>query len=192
MGVSEAVGFPSQREEEAMLVARAQESDRAAWDEIFQRYYQRVYVFVFCRVGDATAAEDLTADVFVEAWKGIRRFSYRGTPFVSWLYRIAHNLMADFWSRRNRTRTQPLGEGHREAADPEDSAERVALWQSVASAMRRLTREQQQVIVSRFVEGLSLAETASLMGKNENAVKQLEFRALKSVRKTLGAEGAWA
>ncbi len=191
MGVSEALSLPAERYEEALLIARAQEADRSAWDEIFNRYYQRVYVFVFSRVGDATAAEDLTADVFLEAWRGIRRFSYRGVPLLAWLYRIAHNLLADFLSKRKRTKTEPLGEGPREAADPQDSAERVALWQTVAAALRRLTREQQMVLVSRFVEGLSLAETAALMGKNENAVKQLEFRALRSVRKTLGVEGTW-
>ncbi|HEU4760539.1 MAG TPA: sigma-70 family RNA polymerase sigma factor [Dehalococcoidia bacterium] len=191
MGVSEALSIPGEQYEEALLIARAQQADRSAWDEIFNRYYHRVYVFVFARVGDATAAEDLAADVFVEAWRGIRRFTYRGVPLLSWLYRIAHNLLADFLTKRNRTKTQPLGEGPREAADPQDDAERVVLWQTVAGALRRLTREQQVVLVSRFVEGMSLAETAALMGKNENAVKQLEFRALRSVRKTLGVEGTW-
>ncbi len=192
MGIPEALGIPTEEDEEALLIARAQESDKAAWDEIFQRHYHRVYLFLFCRVGDPTAAEDLTADVFVEAWKGIRRFSYRGVPLISWLYRIAHNLLADFLSKRNRARTQPLEEDSRLAADPRDEADRVAVWHTVASAFRKLTWEQQQVLVGRFVEGLSLAETASLTGKSESAVKALEFRALKSVRKILGRDGALA
>ena len=190
MGFSKALELPSEQDEEAQLIARARASERAAWDEIFQRHYHRVYVFVFCRVGDATAAEDLTADVFVEAWKGIDRFSYRGVPLIAWLYRIARNLLADFLEKRRKSRTQPLEEGPREVADPRDEAESVALWDMVSNAFKKLTREQQMVLVSRFLEGLSVAETAALLGKNENAVKALEFRALKSVRRILGREFA--
>jgi RNA polymerase sigma-70 factor (ECF subfamily) len=190
MSVSNTLRVTREQDEEALLVARAQQSDRAAWDEIFQRHHQRVYVFVFCRVGDPHAAEDLAADVFVEAWRGIRKFEYRGVPLVSWLLRIARNLLADFLKKRNRARTQPLGHERSDLADPRDEAERVAIWQSVSTALGKLTLGQQQVLVSRFVEGLTLAETAALMGKNENAVKALEFRALKSVRKILGAEPA--
>lgn len=190
MVVREALGITREHDEEAELVARAQESDRAAWDEIFQRHYQRVYVFVFCRIGDAMAAEDVTADVFVEAWKGIGRYNYRGVPLLSWLYRIAHNLVADFIRRSKRAKTQRLDDGAPNAPHSADAAENVALWQSVSAAFRKLTFEQQQVLVSRFIEGFSLAETAEAMGKNENAIKALEFRALKSVRRILGAD--WA
>jgi RNA polymerase sigma-70 factor (ECF subfamily) len=166
-------------------------AERAAWDEIFQRNYHRVYVFVFTRVGDQQAAEDITADVFVEAWKGIHRFTYRGVPLASWLFQIAHNLMADFLRKRSRLRTEPLMDDSAELRDPRDEAQQIANWQSVASAMQKLTLEQQQVLVSRFVEGHSLAETAAFMGKRENAIKALEFRALKSVRRILG-DGAVA
>jgi len=190
MVARQALAISGEQDEEAQLVARAQESERAAWDEIFQRHYQRVYVFVFCRIGDAMAAEDVTADVFVEAWKGIRRYSYRGVPLISWLYRIAHNLIADFLRRRNRAKTQRLEDDGARVPHTGDEAERVALWQSVSAAFRRLTLEQQQVLVSRFIEGLTLAETAALMGKRENAIKALEFRALKAVRRIMGAD--WA
>lgn len=190
MVVREALGITREYDAEAELVARAQESDRAAWDEIFQRHYQRVYIFVFARIGDSMAAEDVTADVFIEAWKGIRRYSYRGVPLLSWLYRIAHNLVADFIRRNKRGKTQRLDDNAANAQHSKDEAENVALWQSVSAAFRRLTLEQQQVLISRFIEGLSLAETAEAMGKNENAIKALEFRALKSVRRILGAD--WA
>jgi RNA polymerase sigma-70 factor (ECF subfamily) len=191
MGTPGAVATTREQDEESLLIHRAQLSDRAAWDEIFQRNYHRVYTFVFTRVGDRQSAEDITADVFVEAWKSIRRFTYRGIPLISWLFQIAHNLMSDFLRRRSRARTERLAEDAAALRDPRDEAQTVAEWQSVASAFKRLTMEQQQVLVSRFVEGLSLAETAAAMGKRENAVKALEFRALKSVRRILG-EGAAA
>jgi RNA polymerase sigma-70 factor (ECF subfamily) len=186
MGVPNAIAATGEQDEEQLLIHRAQMSDRAAWDEIFQRNYHRVYVFVYTRVGDQQAAEDLTSDVFLEAWKGIRRFTYRGVALISWLYQIAHNLMADFLRKRGRIRTEPLADSSAHVRDPRDEAEQVAQRQSVAAAFKKLTLEQQQVLVSRFVEGLSLAETAALMGKKENAIKALEFRALKSVRRILG------
>ena len=185
MGVSGAVATREQ-DEEQFLIQRAQLSDRAAWDEIFQRNYPRVFAFVFTRVGDRESAEDIAADVFVEAWKSIRRFTYRGIPLISWLFQIAHNLMSDFLRKRSRQRTESFPEDSLNMADPRDEAQHVAEWQSVAAAFKKLTAEQQQVLFNRFVEGLSLSETAAAMGKRENAVKALEFRALKSVRRILG------
>jgi RNA polymerase sigma-70 factor (ECF subfamily) len=187
MGVSGAIATREQ-DEEQFLIQRAQMSDRAAWDEIFQRNYHRVYAFVFTRVGDREASEDIAADVFVEAWKSIRRFTYRGVPLISWLFQIAHNLMSDFLRKRGKQRTEILEDGGAHVADPRDEAQSVAEWQSVSAAFKKLTREQQQVLFNRFVEGLSLAETAATMGKGENAIKALEFRALKSVRRILGGE----
>ena len=171
---------------EAELIERAKASERAAWDEIFDLHYQPVFVFVFCRVGDRMAAEDLTADVFVEAWKGIRRFDYHGIPLLAWLYRIARNLTVDYLKRRCRTQVQTLEEAWSNIPHSEDHSEQVALWQTVAGAFRKLTGDQQMVLVNRFVEGLTLAETAALLGKKENAIKGLEFRALRSIRKILG------
>lgn len=187
--MQDALTLPGARDAEAELVERAKASDRAAWDEIFDRNYQRVFMFVFCRVGDRTATEDLAADVFVEAWRGMRHFEYRGVPLIAWLYRIAHNVTADFLKKRNRVQTQTLEEGWSGVPHSEDQTEQVATWQAVAAAFRKLTGEQQMVLVCRFLEGLTLAETAALLGKNDNAIKALEFRALRSVRKILGDQG---
>jgi RNA polymerase sigma-70 factor (ECF subfamily) len=173
-------------DEEALLIYRAQQADPAAWDEIFERYYDPVFSFVFCRTAERTSAEDVTAEVFVEAWKGIRRFRYRGTPLLPWLYRIAHNLLADYHRSRRRSPTQPLAEETHRHNGASDEAEHVVLWQSISEAMKRLTPDQQQVLVCRFVQGLSLAETGEALGKRENAIKALEFRALRAVRRILG------
>jgi RNA polymerase sigma-70 factor (ECF subfamily) len=186
--MQDALTIPGARDAEAELIERAKASDRAAWDEIFDRHYQQVFVFVFCRVGDRMATEDVVADVFVEAWRGIRRFEYRGVPLIAWLYRIAHNLTADFLKKRNRVQTQTLEEGWSGVPHSEDQAEQVATWQAVTAAFRKLTSDQQVVLVCRFLDGLTLAETAALLSKNENAVKALEFRALRSVRKILGGQ----
>jgi RNA polymerase sigma-70 factor (ECF subfamily) len=110
-------------------------------------------------------------------------------PLVAWLYRIAHHLTVDFLKKRNRVQTQTLEDGWSGIPHNEDEAEQVAAWQAVNAAFRRLTEEQQAVLVCRFFEGLTLAETAVVLGKKENAVKALEFRALRSVRKILGGQG---
>lgn len=187
LAVQGALTLPGAHDAEAELIERAKASERAAWDEIFDRHYQPVFVFVFCRIGDRAATEDVVAEVFVEAWRGIRRFDYRGIPLIAWLYRIAHNLVADFLKKRGRVQMQTLEDGWSGIPHNDDTSDNVATWQAVAAAMRKLTPEQQMVLVSRFVEGYSLAETAALLGKNENAIKALEFRALRSVRKTLGS-----
>lgn len=188
MGVQDALTLGRTRDAEAELIERAKASERAAWDEIFDRNYHPVFVYVFCRVGERASAEDLVADVFVEAWRGIRRFDYRGVPLIAWLYRIARNLTADFLKKRSRVQTQTLEDGWSGIPHIDDQSEQVATWQAVAEAFRRLTGDQQFVLVSRFVEGFTLAETAALLGKNENAIKALEFRALRSVRKILGSQ----
>ena len=180
--------LPDVLDGEAQLIERAKASERAAWDEIFDRHYEQVFVFVICRVGDRSAAEDLVSEVFLEAWRGIGRFRYRGVPLVSWLYRIAHNLAADFLKKRGRTVVQTLEDGWSGIPHTEDQTERLDTWHSVSDAFRRLTSDQQTVLMSRFFEGRSLSETAALMGKKENAVKALEFRALRTVRKILNAE----
>jgi RNA polymerase sigma-70 factor (ECF subfamily) len=177
-------------DEEAALVYRAQQADSAAWDEIFDRYYDHIFTFALCKVGERTAAEDIAAEVFVEAWRGIQRFTYRGTPLISWLYKITHNLAADYHKKNSRVRAHHLSEERAVASSQLDEAEQVVLWQSVATAMKRLTLDQQQVLVGRFIEGLTLAETAALLGKNENSVKALEFRALRSVRRILAGATA--
>jgi RNA polymerase sigma-70 factor (ECF subfamily) len=98
-------------------------------------------------------------------------------------------VVADY--HRNNSRTgASLSEEQVAVSSHLDEAEQVVLWQSVSAAMKRLTLDQQQVLVGRFIEGLSLAETAALLGKNENAVKALEFRALRSVRRILAGAAA--
>lgn len=177
-------------DEEAALVFRAQQADSAAWDEIFDRYYDQIFTFALCKAGERSAAEDIASEVFVEAWRGIQRFKYRGTPLISWLYKITHNLVADYHKKNSRVRAQPLSEERAALSTQLDEAEQVVLWQSVSAAMKRLTLDQQQVLVGRFVEGLTLAETAARLGKSENSIKALEFRALRSVRRILAGAAA--
>ena len=172
---------------EAELVAHAKELRPEAWDTLYDTYYPKMYSYLYVHLGDRTAAEDLASDVFEQAWRGIHRFQYRGVPLSSWLYRIAHNVMVDHLKRRRRAPASLDSDGVPALAGP-DAADRVGLRDMIRRAMSRLTREQQQVVVLRHVEGHDVATSARIMGKKENALRALEFRALHSLRRIMERE----
>ncbi len=181
-----ALSLGQEASKEARLIDAARSGEPAAWQELYERFFPKMYTYAYCRIGDRAAAEDIAAQVFLNAWKGIRSFRYRGVPISAWLYRIAHDLSADFLRRRNRIRFEPLGDGSHEAqlkdSGPEEA---VVAQQEMITVLQQLTSEQQQVVVMRFVEGFTLAGVAAATGKSEEAVKALQHRALKSLRRRL-------
>lgn len=172
--------FPAAREQ--TLVERARRMDPDAWDEIFCSHYEAIHRYVSHRLNDASAAEDVAADVFVEAVRGIGRYRYRGVALRAWLYRIARNLAADH-HRRLARRPAPIHVAvESEARAGNDVASAVADRDEVRTALEALTDEQQEVVVLRFFEGLSIAEVAEVTGRREGAVKALQHRALKRMK----------
>lgn len=160
--------------------------DNGAWSEIYDRHYDRVYAYLYYRFGRRDVAEDLAADVFVRALSGIRTFSYRGTPLLAWLFRIAHNVAVDYRKAASRRDTLDTPGLDVEAAVAEgDLAEEAARRQDVREALGNLTGDQQQVLFLRFYQGMSNAEVAVVMRKGEGAVKALQVRALKSLRRLM-------
>jgi len=170
------------------LVEEAQAYSQEAWAQIYDAYYVKLFDYCYLRTGDRAAAEDLAADVYLEALRGIRRYRYRGVPLSAWLYRIARNLTADHLRRAGGRPTVSLGEdpGHAQLRAP-DETDRSALWQEVRAALRRLTEDQQQVIILRFFQGLSHEETAAVMGRRPGAVRALQNRALTALRRIMAA-----
>jgi RNA polymerase sigma-70 factor (ECF subfamily) len=180
--------------EEARLVEGARALGEEAWAEIYRRHAQQVYGYIYFRLGDQHTAEDLTADVFVKAIAGIKSYAYRGTPLLAWLYRIAHNVTVDYRKAAAR-RMQHISDAP--ADDIEEREDALAMLDDrsdMLSAIRALTEDQQQVILLRFYQGLSNAEVAAVMGKPEGAVKALQSRGLRSLRRMIGAgvQGATA
>ena len=185
-----AIGEPASGDvigEEA-LVAAARGLGTEAWAEIYRRHAEQVYAYIYYRVGDRPTAEDLSADVFVRAIAGIQRYQWRGTPLLAWLYRIAHNVTADY-------RKSAAKRAVKETDAPEDIEERVdhlaALDEKtdMMQAIRALTDDQQQVLILRFYGGLSNAQVSQVVGKPETAVKALQARALRSLRRFLTHDG---
>lgn len=186
-------GFPAIRRgmppDEGALVLRARELDPETWTDIYQRYYQRIYSYLYYRLGRTEVAEDLTSTVFIEALERIGSFEYRGLPLISWLYRIAHNLAVSYLRRQKASASEPLGEEVPwRGALPEEQAERAATAREVNQALQVLTEDQRQVVLLKFVSDMSNAEVAQIMRKPEGAVKSLQHRALDSLRRVLGGE----
>lgn len=178
---------PAASASEEALVEAARALEEAAWDEIYRRHSPQVYTYVFYRLGDRLAAEDLTADVFVKAIAGIKNYTYRGTPLLAWLYRIAHNVTADYRKDAAR-RYQHSAALDTDIEERQDALRALDDRSDMLAAIRALTDEQQQVVILRFYHGLNHAEVARVMAKPEGAVKALQTRAVRSLGRMLRRE----
>jgi RNA polymerase sigma-70 factor, ECF subfamily len=171
----------------AELVTRAQQGDQTAFASLYEQYNPLVYRFLRRRLdGSDEIVEDLTEDVFVKVYEKLDRYVERGLPFTAWLYRIAHNHLVDYLRslpRMTASSLDEVGDVAERSATSEFS--RVIDRQSLEPALARLTPEQRQAIDLRFMEGMSVAETAASMGRSEEAVKKLQARALANLRRHL-------
>lgn len=176
---------------EALLVEKARQ-DPAAFGVLYERYVDRIYGYIYHRVGNVQEAEDLTARTFYRALDNLHSYEDRGAPFAAWLFRIAHNLMANWHRDRSRRRFLSLDRlwAHRAEDDsPEDHVEqeenREALW----SAINRLPEERRNLLLWKFGSQMSNLEIGELMNKSESAIKSLYFRTLAALRQDLEARG---
>jgi len=178
-------------QDEESLVRRAQQHDPAALTQLYEENFDRIYRYIVLKIGDRTEAEDMTQQVFLSALKSISSFKWKGTHYSSWLYRIAHNQIVDYWRKKSKRPTVPLEESlassSSSGSDPRQEAEHSLEVAQLASATRQLTKAQQEVISLRFAGELSVAQAARVMGKSEGAVKALQHSAIVSLRKLLSA-----
>lgn len=173
------------------VITRARGGDREAFAELYDEYVERVYRYLLYRVRDSSEAEDLTSEVFTRAFANIHRYRWQGKSFLAWLYTIARNAVTDRMRRARPTVDledafgvadgAPTAHEHVEARDRADALRR---------AMTKLTTDQQEVLMLRFMENYSSQEVARALGKNEGAVRALQFRALGRLRKLLAEEVA--
>jgi RNA polymerase sigma-70 factor (ECF subfamily) len=180
---------PAAVNDETDLLARARALDGRALSQIHDQYYPALYRFALYRTGDTAAAEDIAAEVFVRLLDALHARRAPQSTLRGWLFGVAGHLVADHFRRRPAgplpdTLPDTLPAGGSPAVEAEDRLQR----QAVVSALQRLSPEQQNVLALRFGEGASLEETAGALGKNVNAVKQLQFRAVAALRKALAVE----
>jgi RNA polymerase sigma-70 factor (ECF subfamily) len=171
------------------LVLQAQQGDLQAYGSIFDTYHRSVYRFVVSRVGSPSDAEDLTQIVFVKALEALPRYEARGIPFGGWLFRLARNTVIDFTrTRREHAELDAATDRATEDAGPEAQAILRENLDAVAEALKELTDDQREVIALRFFAGLSAREAAEAMGRQEGTIRGLQFRAIGSLRRSLGIE----
>jgi len=178
--------------DELELVQRAS-TDAEAFGLLYERHVRRIYNYIYYRTGNPHDAEDLTARVFQRAMRHVGAFEDKGVPFSAWLYRIAHNLVANWHRDRSRRPVVPLDD-HVAAVGmsvhPEAEAVASEERDQLLAVVRRLPEERQQLLILKFVERLSNAEIGQVMGRTEGAIKSLYHRTLNSLREELvGARG---
>ncbi|MGB3717751.1 MAG: sigma-70 family RNA polymerase sigma factor [Candidatus Promineifilaceae bacterium] len=177
---------------EVELVERAQNGDRAAFSDLYERYQQTVHTFIYYRVSDQSTAEELTAKVFVRMVEKIEQYRHRGKPFLAWLYTIARNLLTDYYRQGGMITLLPLDEKlSANINNPVAVTEKKLLADCLRLALQHLTAEQQDVIIGKFIENRSNADIADLMGKNVGSIKSLQHRALAALRRAIAKEGCY-
>lgn len=173
--------------DEKALIERAKE-DKEAFGQLYEIYVERIYNYVYYRTGNVADAEDLTAKIFVRAMKHIPRYEDKGVPFSAWLYRIAHNLVANWHrdhSRRQMVALDDITHWHVGDESPEFATQLMEDKASLLAAIRRLPADRQELLILKFVERLSNAEIGDIMGRSEGAIKSLYHRTLLSLREDL-------
>jgi RNA polymerase sigma-70 factor (ECF subfamily) len=174
------------KEADERLLIEAAQRDTACFADLYELNFERVYAYVVKRVHDRAEAEDVTAEVFHQALANLKRFEWRGIPFAAWLFRIAANLLSDRWQRTGKevANEEAIESAQISPTEIEEVERRATLFRLVDT----LPAEQRRVVVLRFVEQKSIKEVAKEVRKTEGAVKQLQFRALTSLRARM--EGA--
>jgi RNA polymerase sigma-70 factor (TIGR02952 family) len=164
------------------LVHRAQEGDAEAFGELYDHYVTMVHRYVYHRVGDRATAEDVTSETFVRALRRIDSLSFQGRDVGAWLVTIARNIIRDHVKSsryRLEVTTADMRDADRGTDGPEDAVVQHLTNQQLLACVRQLGSEQQECIVLRFLHGLSVSETAEIMGKKEGAIKALQHRAVR-------------
>lgn len=165
-------------------VRRASRGEGSAAAELFDEYHPRIYRYALSKLRTAQDADDIAAETFARVLRDLRRFRWRAGGFEAWIFRIASNLVVDHIRRAGRERPGPDPLPETESTEPQPEA--TVLYVELASSMRSLldglVPDQREVLLLRFAAGLDTNETAAVMGKKPNAVRQLQFRALENLR----------
>lgn len=170
------------------LVELARSGDKDAFGLLYDHYQPSVYRFLYYRTRSATLAEDLTADTFFRALRSMNNFRWQGRDFGAWLMTIARNLTTDHF-KSGRTRLEMTTEDmslHDDATEGPEPAVLASLTNEVLlSALTKLPTEQRECLIMRFLQGLSIAETAACLGRSDGAIKQLQLRGVRNLAKLM-------
>jgi len=169
------------------VVCRAIRGDREAFAQLYEEHFDKIYRYIYLRLGNQAEAEDLTQEVFVKVLEAIGSYKWRNLPFASWLFRIAHNQVIDYSRKESKVEKVAL-EGDVASFDernPELIAEQEFAREELIDNIKKLSPAQREVISLRFGSGLSVAEVAKALGKNTGTVKALQYNGIVALRKML-------
>ena len=169
------------------LIKRAQGGDEKAVSAIYQAFVDRIFSYITYRVGSTADAEDLTGEVFLNMIEGLPRYKITGAPFEAWLYRIASARVADYYRKKERLPTADLPDKLASSSPlPEEHLLEQQEITGLHAALEHLSDTEQQVLILRFIERKSHRTVASILNKNESAVKNIQHRALTRLAAILG------
>lgn len=175
--------------DEAVLVAQAIQGDERSFTGLYDRYYDRIYRHLYYRVGRAEDAEDLTQQVFLQAWRALGRYRQGATPFVAWLFTIAHNAVISFYRRNKGVYALETDLTERPGPDAvEEPIETRLELERARRVMARLKPEHQLVLSMRFLENLEYRDIGLALGKTEGNVRVIQHRALHELRRLMESE----
>ena len=169
------------------VVCRAIKGDGDAFSQLYEEHFDRIYRYIYLKVGNRAEAEDLTQEVFVKALEAIGSYKWRNLPFASWLFRIARNQVIDYSRKESKAEKVAL-EGDIASFDernPEVIAEQEFELEELINNVKKLSPAQREVISLRFGSGLSVAEVAKALGKSTGTVKALQYNGIVALRKTM-------
>lgn len=190
-GTAAAPELDPERERLRALVELATTGDAEAFGQLYDHYAPGVYRFVLYRVQSRALAEDLTSETFMRALRSIQKFTWQGKDFGAWLTTIARNLVTDhFKSGRSRLEivSDDVPDRRSVLAQPETDVLAHLTNEALYAAVSRLSDEQRDCILMRFIQGLSIAETAAALDRSEGAIKQLQLRAVRALAKLIDPE----
>lgn len=177
--------MPPDEAELVRLVVATRDPD--AFGQLYQQYIDRIGRYIYYKVGDREEAEDLTEQVFLKAWESIQGFRGEPAAFPVWIFRLAHNLVIDY--HRTHRQTAELHEFIEDTHPlPEDEVGAHLDNEMLQAAIARLTPEQQQVVILRFIQGMPHAQVAEILGKNEVAVRGIQYRAVVALQRILRSQ----
>jgi RNA polymerase sigma-70 factor, ECF subfamily len=174
------------KEWEEALIAQAIGGDESAFTKLYDHYFDRIYRHICYRVGQIEDAEDLTQQVFVQAWRALGRYKQTNSPFIAWLLTIAHNAIVSFYRRTKNVKSLEADIVDWPSNDHVDvTAEMKVEYERVRRTIQRLKPEHQQILAMRFLEDLPHRDIAAALGKSEANVRVMQHRALRDLRELL-------
>jgi RNA polymerase sigma-70 factor (ECF subfamily) len=168
------------------LVQLAKNGDANAFGLLYDGYIERIYRYIYFRVTDDETAEDLTSQVFSKAWENLDRYKPSGAPFIAWLYTIARNAVIDhFRTRKETVALDEVASLSSAGPSPDEVVELHFETEALRDALQSLTDEQQQVVVLKFIAGMTTDEIAKQLGKRPSAIRALQMRGLQALARQM-------